>query len=175
MRGTEKLHPEVRRRAEKLVQLAMERFKLEVQITETLRTAEEQAALFAQSRKPLDEVNALRKKAGMAPIDEAGNRHAVTWAPTASDSFHGYGLAFDIVVKSGRQVDWSNGCDWNQDGVSDWAQVGGLAAECGLEWGGNWTSKPDLPHYQAPQGWTIASLKARGIVAGRTVTEVLTA
>jgi peptidoglycan L-alanyl-D-glutamate endopeptidase CwlK len=169
MRGPEKLHPTVRARAEALIAAAKTHFNLDVQITETLRTESEQAALYAQGRKSLSEVNALRRAAAMAPISEEQNRSKVTKASTAADSFHGYGLAFDIVIRNGRRVDWSESCDWNADGVGDWGQVGGLAEQCGLEWGGNWTSFPDLPHFQAPLGWTIPRLKAEDIPPGQTI------
>ena len=39
-------------------------------VTSTLRTLDEQFALYAQGRQPLAAVNALRAKAGMAPIFE---------------------------------------------------------------------------------------------------------
>jgi peptidoglycan LD-endopeptidase CwlK len=172
MRSIETLHPVIKAKALALQKRAQERFGLRVIITECLRTDAEQVALYAQGRKSLDEINNLRKIAGWGPIGEAQAKQVVTKAPTATKSYHGYGLAFDIAITSpdGKHIEWSDKADWNQDGLNDWEQVGELAAACGLEWGGNWSSFPDIPHYQFTFGRTIASLIAdKTVIAGNTI------
>ena len=171
MRSIETLHPVVKAKALALQKKAQEKLGLRVVITECLRTDAEQTALYAQGRQSISEVNNLRKIAGWGPITEAQNK-IVTKAPSAAKSYHGYGLAFDIAITSsdGKHIEWSDKSDWNQDGQNDWEQVGELAAECGLEWGGNWSSFPDIPHYQYTFGRTIASLVAdKAVVAGVTI------
>lgn len=49
-----------------------------LRITRTLSTLEEQAALFAQGRRSLAEVNAMRKAAGLWAISPDENRKTVT-------------------------------------------------------------------------------------------------
>ncbi len=68
---------------------------IDVRITSTLRTEAEQLALFAQGRKSLREVNALRAEAGLPPITEKENKLRVTNSLT---SLHQFGCAFDVVL-----------------------------------------------------------------------------
>lgn len=118
---------------------------IQIQITSTLRTAEEQAALHAQGRKPLSEVNALRTAAGLPPITDATNR-IVTHAPI---SVHQFGLAFDVVVvdEHGRAV-WAH---------KAYEPVGEIGEALGLEWGGRFR-RFDGPHFQYTGGLTTAEL-----------------
>lgn len=171
MRDLNLLHPEVKAKAEQLVQLAKDKLGLRIIITQTLRSAEEQASYYAQGRVALAEVNRIRKTAGLGPITEAENKKKVTNAKTSADSFHGYGLAFDFAVTdaSGKTIGW-NGSDWNTNKVDDWTEIGKLGQSIGLEWGGDWKTLKDIPHFQFTLGWTIASLKAAGIAPGRTIT-----
>lgn len=162
MRDVNLLHPIVRDKALKLQQLAATKLDLKIIFTTTLRSAEEQLAYYAQGRQPLVETNKLRKTAGLAPINEVENKKIITKAKTVASSFHNYGLAFDIAVtdRTGKKIDWEDSSDWNGDGINDWVQVGKLAEECGLEWGGNWSSMPDFPHFQDRMGLTIQDLKS---------------
>lgn len=165
------LHPKVRVKAEKLIALAKTKLGLTIRATWTLRSAAEQMAIYSKGRFPLEEVNKRLKAAGMGPITAKENIR-VTNAKTADDSFHGYGLAFDIAVldPTGKKIDWSPKSDWNGNKKNDWTEVGMLADECGLEWGGNFTNRPDPPHYQDRLGFTIAKLKQLGIKSGQTIT-----
>lgn len=171
MRDLMYLNPIVRAKALKLQALAQERLGLKIIFTDTLRTNAEQGALYAQGRKPLAEVNRLRAACGMGPITEKQNKSTVTKAPDASKSFHGFGLAFDIAIvdPTGKKIVWDHTSDWNNDGLDDWAQVGALAEEVGLEWGGNFSSIYDAPHYQDRMGFTLATLAAKGYAPGKVV------
>jgi peptidoglycan L-alanyl-D-glutamate endopeptidase CwlK len=160
------LHPRVKQAALALQSLAKE-VGVNIIFTNTLRTEEEQKAYFAQGRKPLPEVNALRKKAGLGPITAKENKNKVTKASSVKNSWHAYGLAFDIAVvdKTGKQINWDyNTTDWDGDGVSDWLEVGRIADKVGLEWGGNWSTMFDPPHFQMRFGRTIADM-----VAGKSI------
>lgn len=67
------------------------------------------------------------------------------------ESFHNYRVAADYVpVVNGKAL-------WGNDKL--WAQTGAIAVECGLEWGGNWTSFKDMPHVQNTGGKTLADFK----------------
>lgn len=159
-RSLESLHPKVKEAAIKLRDLAKSKLNLRIIFTQTLRSELEQQALYSQGRESLEVVNEKRFLANMPPIKSADN-NIVTRARTSKDSYHGYGLAFDIAITdlTGKYIKWNKTSDWNSDGISDWDQVGALASECGLEWGGNWTSMPDPPHFQMNMGYTIAQLK----------------
>ena len=158
-RSLEDLHPVVKEKALKL-QEAAKALGIRIIFTQTSRSEEEQVALYAHGRKPLDKVNELRKKAGLPVITAKEN----TWrtnAKTIKNSYHGYGLAFDIAITSpdGKVVNWDvKKTDWNKDGLSDWIQVGKLAKDIDLEWGGLWSSSPDIPHYQYTFNLTIKEL-----------------
>lgn len=161
MRDIGTLHPFLRLKAEELKTAVKRELNLDIIITECLRTNDEQKALYAQGRKTLEEVNALRAKASWGKITAAQNKFTVTDAPTAADSMHGYGIAFDIAVvdPTGKIIEWKRS-DWNKDGKDDWLQVGEIGVRLGLEWGGQWTSRVDMPHYQYTFGKTLRTLKA---------------
>lgn len=70
-------------------------------------------------------------------------------------SWHNYACAFDLAfLLPGGNVDFV---------VSK--EIGDLGASCGLEWGGNWASFSDKPHFQLqglpsnPKSWTKAQLE----------------
>jgi peptidoglycan L-alanyl-D-glutamate endopeptidase CwlK len=114
---------------------------------ETLRTQAVQDAYFAQGRKPLEEINGLRKKAGLYLLGEAEAKRIVTHA---THSAHQDGGAADIVPVVDGKIPWVI----NGGNAELWLTFGRLGREAGLEWGGAW--KPldrfgigwDAPHYQ---------------------------
>lgn len=172
MRDINTLHPYLREKAEELKQRCLKELGLRVIITECLRTNEEQMALYSQGRDPLARTNELRKRVGWGPISAKQATFTVTKARTASDSWHGYGLAFDVAITdaSGKKIDWSENSDWNNNGVNDWAEVGLIGMEIGLEWGGNWTSIYDAPHFQYVFGRILAKVKSDPtVIAGKTI------
>ena len=70
-------------------------------------------------------------------------------------SIHNYGLAFDIVLlidKNGDGVfesaSWDTLKDFDGDKLSDWMEVTNYLKENGVEWGGDWNSFIDKPHFQ---------------------------
>ena len=97
MRGLDKLFPPVASAA-KLIKEHATTIGLKIQITDTLRTNAEQRALYANSRESLDKINALRKLAGMSAVTPAFAKLWLTNAKDATQSYHGYGLAFDWVL-----------------------------------------------------------------------------
>lgn len=110
---------------------------IDIAVTETCRSTFVQQAYYAQGRKPLDEVNALRKKAGLVSIQQSQNV-VITWT---LDSPHLYGVALDFVpLVNGKPA-------WNREDL--FTKVGEIAEKLGLEWGGRWKEK-DMPHIQMP-------------------------
>ncbi|WP_208948369.1 M15 family metallopeptidase [Segnochrobactrum spirostomi] len=65
--------------------------------------------------------------------------HTVTNAPTNLHSWHGYGLAVDIVHRTKF---------WEPPGGEAWFRhVADIFKQHRCKWGGDWT-KPDTPHFQ---------------------------
>ncbi|MGH9932316.1 MAG: M15 family metallopeptidase [Pyrinomonadaceae bacterium] len=66
---------------------------------------------------------------------------AVVTKARPGDSFHQYGLAFDVAP-----VAYKNLPDWNPSGPA-WLVIGQIGEGLGLHWGGRW-STPDAPHFE---------------------------
>lgn len=116
---------------------------INVIVTSTLRTLDEQKALYAQGRKSLEEVNALRQKAGLYRLVESENKYTVTNADGVKHkSNHQGGAALDVVPEQGGRPVWPTASD------PRWKQIAGVFKKYGFEWGGDWKDFPDLPHYQ---------------------------
>lgn len=163
-RDLQKLHPEVRRRCLQFIEKCKDR-GLDVFVTQTWRTEAEQVAFHAQGRKSLQEVNQLRAMAHLAPITKEQNR-IITWVRT---SVHQFGLAFDIAIrKEGGGVEWSDKADINENGTSDYIEVGGIGEDLGLIWGGRFKGR-DLVHFEWTGGLTLADLKAGKLPPTETV------
>jgi peptidoglycan L-alanyl-D-glutamate endopeptidase CwlK len=68
------------------------------------------------------------------------------------DSYHQYGLAFDVVP-----IAYESAPDWNPSGPY-WHTIGEIGESLGLTWGGRWSS-PDDPHFELNAA-PLAELKA---------------
>lgn len=106
-----------------------------VTITSTYRDNESQAELYAQGRTKPGEV--------------------VTDAK-AGDSIHNYRLAFDFVPV------YDNKAQYSDDLL--FVLCGRIGTNLGLEWGSNWRSFKDTPHFQYTAGLSLADLKAGKVI-----------
>jgi peptidoglycan L-alanyl-D-glutamate endopeptidase CwlK len=77
-RDLNKATPRMRNFAIKLIELAKNELGINVIITDVDRPYEVQMALYAQGRESTDNVNKLRKRAGLGPITNKDNKK-VTW------------------------------------------------------------------------------------------------
>lgn len=119
-------------RAERFI-LACEAEGIDLLVTCTYRSLEEQAELYAQGR------------------DKPGRK--VTNAK-AGESLHNYRLAFDVVPLVGGK------CVWNASDTL-WVRVGALGMREGLEWAGQWPKdKREFPHFQYTGGLTLKQIQA---------------
>ena len=67
----------------------------------------------------------------------------------AGQSIHNYGLAVDICLMiDGKTASWDTVKDWDNDKVADWYECVKIFAKHGWEWGGNWKSFKDMPHFE---------------------------
>ena len=94
-----------------------------IKIISGLRTYEEQDALYARGRPD--------------------NGPTVTNAK-GGQSNHNFGIAFDIGIFEGGKYLGNS---------PKYKAVGVLAMDLGLEWGGNWKTFKDEPHYQLRPSW----------------------
>jgi hypothetical protein len=131
LRRLDPLHSALRSKGRALLERCAE-VGLAILITGGLRTWKEQDALYKRGRT-------------VAPI---GRKYWVTMAK-GGQSYHNFGLAFDIVV-----LDSLGKADWNPKHPG-WATAGELGATLGLEWGGTWKKLKDLPHFQYTGGLSL--------------------
>lgn len=130
-RELSRLQPHVEKKAlEALAQAEKE--GLDILITDGLRTYAEQNELYAKGRtKP-------------------GN---IVTNAKAGESYHNFGLAFDMVVIKGGKAVWSVGPEWRR--------FAAIAKSKGFKWGGDWTSFKDYPHFEMTGGLTLAQCRAK--------------
>lgn len=127
-----KLHPKLRKLTNELL-TACERKGIPIRITQGYRSKAEQDALYAQGRtKPGNKVTNAR----------------------GGYSMHNWGVAIDYCRNDGKApFDDSDGF---------FTKVGKVGMSLGLEWGGQWRSIKDKPHFQLPDwGSTTENLRAK--------------
>lgn len=134
-RRIEDLAPAVQQRAKALVSAAKDA-GIDLLITSTYRSSEEQAALYAQGRT----------KPG-----------AIVTNARPGDSYHNWRCAFDVVpLRNGKPVWGTSGPDGDL-----WRKIGEMGEAVGLEWAGRWTGKlREMAHFQYTGGLTLADFKA---------------
>ncbi len=101
-----------------------------IRVTSSYRTFAEQDALYAQGRT----------KPGSIVTNAKGGQ-----------SLHNYGLAVDVVPIVNGQPKWDVP-------ESTWQKIGAAGKRQGLEWGGDWTSFKDRPHFQMTGGKSVSTL-----------------
>lgn len=115
-------HPRLQVLAEQLVSTCAKQ-GIVIKIGECFRTAAEQDALYAQGRT----------QPGSIITNAKGSSYS---------SYHQWGTAFDIYRADGQGA-------YNESGQF-FERVGAIGVSLGLEWGGNWKSIVDKPHFQLP-------------------------
>jgi peptidoglycan L-alanyl-D-glutamate endopeptidase CwlK len=67
------------------------------------------------------------------------------------ESTHNYGLGFDVVEMINGQPQWNG----------RWDKIGVIGKKHGFDWGGDWISIDDKPHFSDTFGYSIASLRTK--------------
>ena len=120
------LHPRVRPYARALIEKTATQGIL-IKVTSGMRSYEEQAELY-------------RKYRAGGPV-----------AAPPGKSNHNFGLAFDITIfKGSDDPEKAKTPVWESPAYK---AVGAIGTEIGLEWGGNWKSRVDEPHFQLRPDW----------------------
>lgn len=127
-----RLHPRLKRLQKKLIAQCAAR-GLPIRITQEIRTAEEQDALYALGRT----------KPGNIVTNARGSSYS---------SHHQWGTAFDFCREDGKPP--------YDDSDRFFEKVGAMGKALGLEWGGDWKSIVDKPHFQLPD-WGSGTAKLR--------------
>lgn len=120
--GWDNLHPEVKRRANLVLQDAAEEFKgtgLTVGVFEGWRSVDRQREVMGD-----------------------GN----SWVSNALNSYHPWGLAVDFVFRNKSGWTWEP-TDVEAANMALWKRLGAIIKKHGFEWGGDWDSF-DGPHAQ---------------------------
>lgn len=103
---------------------------INLRVTSTLRTYAEQNKLYEQGRTT----------AGGIVTNARGGY-----------SNHNFGLAFDVVPIVNGKADWN---------TKDWNKIGQIGKSVGFEWGGDWKSFVDKPHFQMLFNKSLAQLRS---------------
>lgn len=104
---------------------------MKLKVTSTLRTYAEQDKLYAQGRTT---------KGGIVTKARGGY------------SWHNFSVATDIVPIENGKANY---------GSKNWAKIGALGKTFGLEWGGDWKSFVDKPHFQDNFGLSLAQARLK--------------
>jgi peptidoglycan LD-endopeptidase CwlK len=134
------LHPSVRTQVTQIIQQCDLELtgRAKVRITQALRSFKEQDDLFALGRTKANPVGKTAKK----PL---GN---IVTNARAGKSVHNYGFAVDIcMIIDGKVADFNHKKDWDNDQVADWFECVKIFIKHGWDWGGNWKSFKDIPHF----------------------------
>ena len=114
----------------------------EVVVTHGYRSNEEQTALYAQGRKTLKEVNALRAAVKWAAITEAENASIATRAKAGSSKHNEFpSKAIDIAFIADKKA------HWDVQFFADFAKLIGRRNR-NIKWGGKFPNLVDNPHFE---------------------------
>lgn len=129
-RDIKDLHPLVAQKAQQFLDMCKAQ-GLNVIITSTYRSSEEQNALYAQGRT----------KPGAVVTNAKGG-----------DSYHNWKVALDFAPVVNGVVPWNN--------KALFLRIADIGVKCGFESGAYWTTFLDLPHLQMTLGYTLDDFKA---------------
>ena len=141
MRNVSQLHPELQKKVVKL-QKECKKQGIIIGIGECLRTVAEQDAHYAKGRT-------------------TGGQKVTNCKGKDYSSMHQWGVAFDFFLKMDVDGDGKASDDGFNNATKLFNKVGAIGKKLGLEWGGDWKSPVDLPHFQLPYwGSTASKLKS---------------
>ncbi len=152
-RNIKKLAPEMQEKAQQVIQLCNEA-GVDLLIYCTLRSLEEQAKLYRQSRSrsKIDAKIAKFRDRGfsfLADIFEnvgpCSGPHVTNAAP--GESWHNYAEAWDGVPLEGGKALWNY-----EDAKEQWGTYGQSVRQVEINWAGDWQNFTEYPHTQLRQG-----------------------
>jgi|LakMenEpi03Aug12_release.lakeMendotaPanAssembly.Ray.scaffolds.fasta_scaffold223644_2 hypothetical protein len=132
-RNIERLHPKVRDKAREFINKVEKELGIKLRATSTLRTYAEQDELYAQGRT---------KKGGIVTNAKGGQ------------SNHNFGTALDVVPIVDGKADWKTSAD-------TWSKIAKIGKAVGFDWGGDWKSFTDKPHFEMNFGNSLAQMRKK--------------
>lgn len=97
-----------------------------------------------QGYRPIEEQNRLYAQGRTTP-------GAIVTNAKGGQSLHNYGVAVDIVFVENGRPSWA--------AHHPWQLLGEIGKSYGFEWGGDWKSFQDRPHFQYTKGYTLADFQ----------------
>lgn len=122
---------------------------LAIEFYEGLRTHERSDWLYAQGR--------TREELDKVGLGEEPRSGRVITNAYGGKSKHNFGIAVDLVFDGDEQKD---GIQWAWEGQYDYAAKIIKAVDSNLQWGGNWTTIQDKPHFHLKQPYSNSQLQA---------------
>lgn len=135
------LHPNIRQEVTNIINecnLALTG-RAKVRITQGLRDFLEQDELYAIGRTKPGKIVTNAKE---------------------GQSIHNYGFALDIcLIIDGKTASWDTAKDWDGDKIADWTECVDIFKKYGWNWGGDWKTFKDLPHFDKKgfSDWKVLS------------------
>lgn len=137
-RDITQLHPRLQELLPKLIEECRKR-GIYIKIGECMRSVKEQDAIYAQGRT----------KPGIKVTNARGSSYS---------SMHQWGVAADFFLDMDVDGDGKKADDAFNNSTSLFEKVGAIGMKLGLEWGGNWKSIKDRPHFQLPDWGSTPTL-----------------
>lgn len=126
-----KLHPKIRCAVKNFINEVDKTMGIKLRVIQGFRTYAEQNALYAQGRTTK----------GKKVTNAKGGQ-----------SNHNFGLAIDVAEIKNGNIDWNE-----QEKVL--AKIAPIGKKWGFEWGGDWKSIVDKPHFEMMFGKSLADLR----------------
>ncbi|GAB3033459.1 M15 family metallopeptidase [Bowmanella dokdonensis] len=149
-RDLKDLVPEAREKAERVTRACHDAAGFDLLIYCTLRTLEEQARLYRQSRSraEVEQKMASFHRQGfgflanvLESVGPCYGKHVTNAAP--GESWHNYAEAWDAVPLIGGKAAWNY-----LEAKDHWDAYGEAVRQVGMSWAGDWTTFREYPHAQ---------------------------
>lgn len=147
-----KVHPKLRDELTTIINEVDEALtgNAKIRLTQGLRTIDYQNSLYAQGRT---------------------TKGSIVTNAKGGQSNHNYGLAVDFcLIIDGKTASWNEAKDFDADKVADWAEVVKIFKSYGWNWGGDFRSIKDSPHFEKTFGYNWKTLLAN-YNAGKVFTD----
>ncbi len=134
-------------KATQFVNAVEARLGIKIFIVEGYRSSEKQNEYYAQGRPRVLGYVYVSPEYSL----ELMNPDPIITNAKGGSSYHNYGLAIDIAGYKNGKLNYK----------IPWKQISDIAKEFGFEWGGDWKSFQDKPHFQITGGQSISDLKKK--------------
>lgn len=141
----EKLHPKIRCSVKNFINEVEKTIGIKLRVIQGFRTYAEQDALYAQGRTT-----------GGSKVTNA----------KGGQSNHNFGLAIDVAEIKNGKIDWNE-----QEKVLP--KIAPIGKKWGFEWGGDWKSLKDKPHFEMMFGKSLSELRKLYNENGKDHTKIL--